>query len=201
MKRVIGITGGIASGKSNVCNILKSMGYPLIDCDQINLELSKKDGPIYTAILNRFGEDYLDDNGEINRKKLGKLIFNNSAAKLVLDQVTHPIILEEIKNQIKAIPDGLIFVEIPLLFEAKYEFLCDKIICVFLNKKEQVIRLMQREGIDEDYALSKIHSQMDLYLKKELSDYVINSQGSFDATHKQVVEVIKQIKGEPYGNN
>lgn len=201
MKRVIGITGGIASGKSNVCNILKGMGYPLIDCDQINLELSKKNGPIYTAILSRFGEDYLDDNGEINRKKLGKLIFNNSAAKIVLDQVTHPIILEEIKNQIKSVPDGLIFVEIPLLYEAKFEFLCDKIICVFLNKKDQVIRLMQREGIDEDYALSKIHSQMDLYLKKELSDYVINSKGTFEETRKQVVDVIKKIKGEPYGNN
>lgn len=196
MKQIIGITGGIASGKSNVCNVISSLGYPIIDSDKINNELSKKGGPIYNAIVNHFGLDYLDDNDDINKKKLAKLIFNNSKAKLLLNEISHPIIVEEIKRQINDIDDGLIFVEIPLLFEAKLEYLCDKIICVFLSKKNQVERLMAREGIDEDYALAKIHSQMDLYMKKSLSDYVINSQGSFEDTKKQVLNVINEIKGE-----
>ena len=196
MKRVIGITGGIASGKSNVCQVVSDLGYPVISSDKISMDLSKKDGPMYKAIVNRFGSEYLDESGEIDRKKLGRLIFNNSAAKLVLNQATHPIIVEEIKRQIKELPEGLIFVEIPLLYEAKLEYLCDKIICVFLNKKQQVIRLMEREGIDEDYALAKIHSQMDLYMKKELADYVINSQGTFEETREQVINLIQSIQGE-----
>lgn len=196
MKRVIGITGGIASGKSNVCQVVSDLGYPVISSDKISMDLSKKDGPMYKAIVNKFGSEYLDEAGEIDRKKLGRLIFNNSAAKLVLNQATHPIIVEEIKRQIKELPEGLIFVEIPLLYEAKLEYLCDKIICVFLNKKQQVIRLMEREGIDEDYALAKIHSQMDLYMKKELADYVINSQGTFEETREQVINLIQSIQGE-----
>lgn len=195
MSKVIGITGGIASGKSNVCKVISSLGYKVIDSDKINAEFSKKNCPIYNAIVKEFGDGYILDDGELNKKKLGKLIFNNKEAKLKLNQITHPIIVEEIKRQINDINDELIFVEIPLLYEAKLEYLCDKIICVFLNKREQVIRLMQREGIDEDYALAKIHSQMDLYMKKELADYVINSQGSFMETEEQVKNVINQLKG------
>ncbi len=197
MKRIIGITGGIASGKSNVASICKELGYAVIDSDEITHELSLKDGPIYKAIIDRFGKDYLDLNGNLDRKKIAQLIFNNSAMKTVLDKITHPIIVDEIKNRIRNIPDGLIFVDIPLLFEAKLEYLCDKTICVFLRKKLQVERLMARDGIDEDYALAKIHSQMDLYLKKELADYVIDSSGDFIETKKQVINVINDIlKGE-----
>ena len=197
MKRVIGITGGIASGKSNVSNICKSLGYSVIDSDSIAKELSKKDYPLYNAIVERFGKDYLDINGELDRKKLACLVFNNTAMKTVMDKISHPIIVEEIKERIRNINDGLIFVDIPLLFEAKLEYLCDKIICVFLRKKLQVERLMARDKIDEDYALAKIHSQMDLYMKKELSDYVIDSSGDFENTKQQVINVIEDIlKGE-----
>lgn len=195
MKRVIGITGGIASGKSNVSNICKELGYVVIDSDEIARELSKKGKPLYDAIVNRFGTDFLTEDKELDRKKLGRLVFNNTAMKTIMDKISHPIIVEEIKERIKAIPDGLVFVDIPLLFEAKLEYLCDKIICVFLRKKLQVERLMARDGIDEDYALAKIHSQMDLYMKKELSDYVIDSAGEFEETKKQVVNVINDILG------
>ncbi len=201
MKRIIGVTGGIASGKSNVCHVISSLGYSVIDSDAISRELSEKGKPLYNAIVGRFGTEYLDEEGNLNRSKLGKLIFRNSAAKLVLNQTTHPIIVEEIKKRIKEQPDGIIFIEIPLLFESKLEYLCDKIICVFLSKKQQVLRLMEREGIDEDYALAKIHSQMDLYMKKELSDYVIDSQGSFEQTEEAVIQVINQIKGEEKNGN
>ena len=81
------------------------------------------------------------------------------------------------------------------MYEAKFDSICDKVICVFLSQKYQVERLMEREGIDEDYALAKIHSQMDLYMKKSLADYVINSKGNFDETRQQVIDVINNIKG------
>ena len=195
MKRVIGITGGIASGKSNVSNICKELGYEVIDSDSIVKELSEKNKPLYNAYLKEFGPDFLDLEGNLDKKKLGKLIFNNLELKKKMDKISHPIVVEEIKNRISNINDGLIFVDIPLLYEAKLEYLCDKVICVFLKKKLQVERLMARDGIDEDYALAKIHSQMDLYMKKELADYVINSQGEFSETKKQVVNVINDILG------
>ena len=195
MKQVIGITGGIASGKSNVCSVIKNEGYQISDSDQMSRDFSQKDYPIYNERIKAFGEDYLDDNLEINRKKLAKLIFHNNEAKEKLNSITHPIIIEEIKKQIELATDNIVFVEIPLLYEAKLEYLCDKVICVFLNKKTKVARLMEREGIDEDYALEKIHSQMDLYLKKTKADYVIDSKGSFEETKNQVLEIIKKLKG------
>ncbi len=195
MKRIIGVTGGIASGKSNVCNIISKEGYPVIDCDKITAELSIKGGPLYNVIIEKFGNDFLLDNEELDRKKLAKQIFNNSESKKVLDSVTHPIIKDEVERQIDLIDDGLVFVEAPLLYESKFNDMCDKVICVFLKKKLQVLRLMEREGIDEDYALAKIHSQMDLYLKKEMADYVIDSSGTFDETKLLVLNVINDIKG------
>ena len=196
MKRIIGITGGIASGKSNICNIIKNEGYVVIDSDKIVRDLSEIGLPIYNAILEKFGNDYLNEDKSLNKKKLAKLVFNNSSAKFVLDSITHPIVLEEIKKEINKISDGLIFVDVPLLYEAKFDTLCDKVICAFVKKKLQVERLMLRDGIDEDFALAKIHSQMDLYLKREKADYVVDTSGSFEETNKLVIDVINKIKGE-----
>ena len=194
MKKVIGITGGIASGKSNVCQVIKKLGYPIISCDEITKNNYNIGGKIYNVVRERFGDEFLLDDGNIDRKKLAKLIFSKESAKLLIDSITHPIIKEELLSEIAKYDDGLVFVEIPLLYEAKFDTLCDIVICVFLSQKYQVERLMEREGIDEDYALQKIHSQMDLYLKKSLADYVIDSKGNFDETEKQVIEVINNIK-------
>ena len=195
MKKVVGITGGIASGKSNVCQVIKKLGYPIISCDEITRNNYEIGGKIYNVVLERFGNEYLLEDGNIDKKKLARLIFNNQSAKMLINSITHPIIKDELLSEIAKYDDGLIFVEIPLLYEAKFDSICDKVICVFLSQKYQVERLMEREGIDEDFALAKIHSQMDLYMKKSLADYVINSKGNFDETRQQVIDVINNIKG------
>lgn len=194
MKLVIGVTGGIASGKSNVCNVIKELGYPVIDCDKITKELSEINKPIYNAILNNFGNDFLLEDDNLDKKKISKLVFSDSSKKMILDSITHPIIKDEVLRQLSLYESGLVFVEIPLLYEAKFDSICDKVICVFLSKKKQVERLIEREGIDEDYALKKIHSQMDLYMKKSLADYVIDSKGSFEETKLQVENIINKLK-------
>lgn len=196
MKRIIGITGGIASGKSNICNIIKNEGYLVIDSDKIVKDFEEIDMPIYKAIKEKFGEDFFLDDKSLDKKKLAKLVFNNTAAKLVLDSITHPIVLEEIKRQIEEANDGLIFVDVPLLYEAKFDLICDKVICAFIKKKLQVERLMDRDKIDEDYALAKIHSQMNLYLKREKADYVIDTSGSFEETKNKVLDLLNILKGE-----
>ncbi len=196
MKKVVGITGGIASGKSNVCQVIKKLGYPIISCDEITRNNYEIGGKIYNVVLERFGNEYLLEDGNIDKKKLARLIFNNQSAKMLINSITHPIIKDELLEEIAKYDDGLIFVEIPLLYEAKFDTICDIVICVFLSQKYQVERLMEREGIDEDFALKKIHSQMDLYMKKSLADYVIDSKGNFNETEKQVIDVINKIKKE-----
>lgn len=196
MKRIIGITGGIASGKSYVCSVLVEYGYKIIDSDAIYKELSATNMPIYNAIKEGFGLDYLCADKSLNKKKLGLLIFNNEEAKLKLNSITHPLILKEMKRQIAECNDELVFVDIPLLFEVKLEYLCDKIVCVYLDKNEQIKRLMKRDGIDENYAIAKIHSQMALEEKKKMADYVIDSSISFEDVKRQINELIIKLKGE-----
>ena len=186
MRKVIGVTGGISSGKSNVISIIKRQGFKVIDCDLINHNLQKINMPIYNAIKEAFGSSYFLDNKELDRKKLGELIFHNENEKLKLNSISHPIIKEEVLKEINK-ADGIIFVDVPLLYESKFDSLCDKVICVYLNKETQIKRLMERDHIDYSYAKAKIASQMDLDQKRDLADYVIDSKGSFQETYHQVL--------------
>lgn len=195
MNNIVGITGGIASGKSNVCNIIREEGYVVLSCDEVNARLLKKGEACYNAICKEYKDLYLNQDGEIDKAKLARDLFSNVEMKRRMDEITHPLIMKEIINDAKKI-DGIVFAEIPLLFEGHFEDICCATICVFLKKKLQVERLMFREGIDEDYALRKIHSQMDLYLKKELADYVIDSKGTFEETKTQVLKIIDEIRKE-----
>ena len=195
MRKVIGVTGGIASGKSNVISIIKRQGFKVIDCDLINHNLQKINMPIYNAIKEAFGSSYFLDNGELDRKKLGELIFHNEKEKLKLNSISHPIIKEEVLKEINK-AYGIVFVDVPLLYESKFDSLCDKVICVYLNRKTQIERLMERDHIDYSYAKSKIASQMDLDQKRDLADYVIDSKGSFQETERQVLKILEMIKGE-----
>lgn len=189
----IGITGGIASGKSFVCSEIKKLGYPLIDCDQINKDLQQIGMPIYNEIVKHFGIEFLNADKTINKQKLGKLIFSNEEERLKLNNISHPLIINEMKRQIDEY-NGLIFMEIPLLFETKLEYLCDNIICVFVDEKTQINRLMTRDGIEYDYTINKIKAQMPLSIKKDKSDYIINSSKGFDDTKEQINEIINKLK-------
>ena len=195
MRKVIGVTGGISSGKSNVISIIKRQGFKVIDCDLINHNLQKINMPIYNAIKEAFGSSYFLDNKELDRKKLGELIFHNENEKLKLNSISHPIIKEEVLKEINQ-ADGIVFVDVPLLYESKFDSLCDKVICVYLNKETQIKRLMERDHIDYSYAKAKIASQMDLDQKRDLADYVIDSKGSFQETYDQVLKILEMIKGE-----
>ena len=194
MKKIIGITGGIASGKSYVCDIIEKQGFKIIDSDKISHELSKIGYPLYNAIIKEFGNDYLLDNKELNRKKLGALIFNNENEKLRLNSISHPLIIDEINNQINKINNDLIFVDVPLLYESKMENLFDEIICVYVDRKTQIKRLMNRDNISYDYAVSKISSQMSLDEKAKLAHYVIDN--SEDSAKAMTLKILKKLKGE-----
>ena len=192
--KVIGITGGIASGKSFVSSVIKKTGYPVIDADLISKELSQKGGAVYHAIIKTFGESYLDNNKEIDRQKLGSLIFNDKQAKGLLNSISHPLIVEEMERQIASAKSDLVFVDVPLLYESGLENMFDKIICVYLPRRIQIERLMNRDNISYEYAVKKIESQSSLEQKKAKADFVINSSNSFDYVESNVIELIKKLK-------
>ncbi len=191
----IGITGGIACGKTNITNLLRKKGFTVIDSDAISRKLCEPGQALFLAIAKEFGQSYFQ-NGILNREKLGRFIFENKEARLKLNEISHPLIVEEMKKQIQKCNDSILFLDIPLLFEAHLEYLCDKIICVFLPYEIQLKRLMERDGISKSFASQKIASQMDLSEKMKKSDFTISTIGSFAETEGLLEQLILKLKGD-----
>lgn len=190
MKKVIGLTGSIASGKSTVSEKLKLLGYPVIDCDEINHKILKKGRSGYNHVLEEFGSEILNEVGQIDRKKLGSLVFNDKSMKEKLNQILHPLIKKRVIEEIKQIDNGIVFLDCPLLFETDFHKLCDLNVVVYVNMDTQIHRLMARDNITFPEALKKIYAQMPLDDKLTLADYVIDnchSLGDLDWQIKQLL--------------
>ncbi|HHU32097.1 MAG: dephospho-CoA kinase [Zhaonellaceae bacterium] len=187
--KVIGLTGGIASGKSTVSNKLRELGAVIVDADAISREVVKKDGPVWHKIKEHFGSSVLLPSGEINRKALGNIIFNNSEARNVLNSITHPEIFKRAKEKIKALQKSgskVIVFDVPLLIESGYHTMVDKIWLVYCSKETQIKRLMTRNGLSREEAISRIESQLPLEEKLRYADEIINTEGSLSETEHQV---------------
>lgn len=190
---IIGITGSIACGKSTVSNYLKSKGYIVIDADKIGHE-ALDDDYVKEKLILAFGNEILDDN-KINRQKLGELVFGNSSNLNVLNSIIHPEIRKKILEKIDKNNDKeLIFIDVALLFEAKFDDLVDKIIVVYVDKNTQLTRLMKRNFISKKEALSRIVSQMSPTEKAKLGDYTVNNNLDVINTYEQVDKVLSELK-------
>lgn len=189
---VIGITGGIASGKSSVSDYLIKKGYSVVDCDVLAHEAYLKDSKTYQEITKSF--DCLDDNGEIDRKKLGKIVFNDKEKKLELENIIHPYVFRRIEDEKKKASSDLFFVVMPLLFEVGYEKNVDLVWCIYVSETIQLMRLMGRDNIDINYAKLKIASQMSLSEKVKRSDYVIDNSYSLNETYITIDNLLKNIE-------
>jgi len=192
----IGITGGIASGKSLISNMLRKRGYIVIDADEIAKQIVMKGNTAYNKIVEEFGQDILDDNFEINRKLLGKKIFGDKYLRSKLNNITHPIIEKVMMDKVMEIEKskGVVFIDIPLLFEVGHDKLVDKIIVVTVSDEIQLQRLMDRDKIDISFAKQKVSSQMSLEDKRKLADYVIGNSGSVEMTEKQLDNVLELLQ-------
>lgn len=190
---IIGITGSIACGKSTVSGYLKSKGYVVIDADKIGHEALDSDYVKEKLILT-FGNDILENN-KINRRKLGELVFGNSNNLNILNSIIHPEIRRRILEEIDKNNDQeFIFIDVALLFEAKFDDLVDKIIVVYVDKNTQLTRLMKRNSISEKEALSRIVSQMSPIEKAKLGDYTVNNNLDVINTYEQVDKVLSELK-------
>lgn len=192
MKKIIGITGGIACGKSYISSIIKEL-YPLIDCDEITHMLWKTNQELINKVREVFGEEVYK-NGEIDRKTLGKLVFSAEDKLITLNKIIHPIIIDEVYSQIKETDAEVIWLDAPLLYETNLDKICDKVLCVWVEPKIQIQRLMTRNHFSLEEAKNRISKQMPLQIKKEKANYLINTRGTFEETKKILKKIIKEIQ-------
>ncbi len=193
---VIGLTGSIATGKSALTSILKELGYYIVDSDKIARRVSEEI-EVLNQIEKEFGKEAIKD-GQINREYLGEKVFGNEENLKKINKIIHPKVYEEI---IKSIIPGINFLDIPLLFETyeegkSYGLTFDEIWLVYTPEKIQIKRLMNRDKIDEDFAIRKIKSQMSIEKKKELSNLIIDNSGSLEELREKVKKIVKQKEKE-----
>lgn len=194
---IIGLTGGIATGKSSVANILKSKGYTVIDYDEISRNIMGRDGDLIEDIKREFGAEYIL-NGAVDRAKLGALVFSDEEKRNLLNSMTHDKIIGVSLEMMSETEERIIFLEIPLLFEVRKKLedsgiSFDEIWMVTLSADVQVERLMKRDGIEREYAIQKISSQMPISQKESMSDIVIVNDDSLDRLEDNVVFQIENL--------
>ncbi|MFW5865437.1 MAG: dephospho-CoA kinase, partial [Candidatus Izemoplasmataceae bacterium] len=163
MTKIIGLTGGIATGKSTVTQMFLDNKIPVIDSDKIAKNLLDKGQEAYQEILDAFGTEILATDQTINRQKLAKIIFNNEEARNKLNSLVHPKVKKVIYSEIaklKMFEPEFIVLDVPLLFESEFDKICDVTILVYARRKDQISRFTMRDHIDETYAVQKIKAQM-----------------------------------------
>ena len=216
MKMVIGLTGGIASGKSTVVDFLISEGYQVIDADKVVRQLQEPGGKLYKAIVETYGLDFIADNGQLNREKLGALVFSDSKEREKLSNLQDEIIRTELYDRrddlLKKMTDKSvsknfdsksqgknlsvnkpIFMDIPLLIEYNYTGF-DEIWLVAIPENVQIERLMARNSFTEEEAKKRISSQMPLSEKQKVADVILDNSGTIEALKKQIQRELARIE-------
>ena len=197
MKKIIGLTGGIASGKSTVSNWLLSQGYPVVDADIAARKVVEPSMPALEKIRKAFGDDVLLPDGTLDRKRLGSIIFANEEKRQTLNAIVHPAVREWMKQETeRAFGEGasIVIMDIPLLFESKLTHMVEETILVYVTKETQLKRLMERDGYMEADALARIHAQMPIDEKKELADYIVDNNGPISETIEQMKQIMDTFK-------
>jgi dephospho-CoA kinase len=196
MSTILGLTGGIATGKSTVAKMFVEKGIPVIDTDLISRNLLNKGTEVYYEIVDAFSSEILHTSLDINRKKLGRKIFSNPQKRAKLNEIVHPKVKEIVDNEIakyKNLGTKIIVIDVPLLFETDYQDIIDKTIVVYTSLKQQLNRLISRDNISKEYAQMKINAQMSLSEKVDLADYVINNSFSILDTKKDFNKILKDL--------
>lgn len=191
---IVGLTGGIASGKSTVSNLFRKYGIEIVDADKVAKEVSEKKESI-EKISNIFGKDILDSDGKIIREKLREKAFKNRELLQELNKIIHPQVMEYFKRKKEEnSKDEILIFDIPLLYETKMEYLCDKIIVVGVDVQKQIRRVVARDGSSEELAKKIIFNQMPLDEKIKKADIVIMNDGTLDELEAKVMKIYRELK-------
>lgn len=180
MGKVIGLTGGIGTGKSTVSELLAAHGFKIVDADVASREAVKKGSDGLQQVKQVFGEEAVDDNGEMNRKYIGEIVFNDAEKRKELNQIVHPIVREIMENQKEEyLSEGYnVIMDIPLLFENNLQDTVDETWLVYASESIQVERLMERNDLSQEEAKARVYSQISIDKKQRMADHVIDNRGT-----------------------
>lgn len=190
--KIIGLTGGIASGKSTVTSLLRQHNLPVLDADAIAWELAQPDRPLWQAYSNRYGEKVLLPNRQLNRQAVADIVFGRPEEKKWMDNMAHPIIKGEIQRQLAELEktgEKWAVLDVPLLYEAGWDSMVDQVWLVYVDREVQLQRLMARNDYSYQEALRRIEVQMPLDEKKKLAQVIIDNNG----THQQLVDKVREL--------
>ena len=187
----IGLTGGIASGKTTVCNLFKDLSVEIIDADVISHELSKKGGAAFEEIIEAFEDEIIGNDGELDRKKLRSIVFNDNTKKKILEGIIHPKVLLSINEKIKASQSDYLIISVPLMIETGMNAMMDRVLLIDCNVETQIERLSQRDQSSREEAIKIIESQASIESKRELSDdrIINNNETSIEELTLKVKEL------------
>ena len=196
MTKIIGITGGIASGKSTVSSYLRELGQIVIDADEVVHDLQKKGGALYQVLVGWFGTEILQADGELNRKKLAALLFGSNERLAKSADLQNSIIRKELeKRRDRALQDNeLVFLDIPLLYELGYEDWCNQVWLIYVDKETQIQRLMARNQLTKEEAQLRISRQMPLEEKRALADLVLENTGDLETLKSQIKRLVIEME-------
>lgn len=196
MTKIIGITGGIASGKSTVSSYLRELGQIVIDADEVVHDLQKKGGALYQVLVGWFGTEILQADGELNRKKLAALLFGSNERLAKSADLQNSIIRKELeKRRDRALQDNeLVFLDIPLLYELGYEDWCNQVWLIYVDKETQIQRLMARNQLTKEEAQLRISRQMPLEEKRALADLVLENTGDLETLKSQIKQLVIEME-------
>lgn len=195
---IIGLTGILGSGKSTAAKIFKDLGAEVIDADEISRYVVRAGSSGLEMVVNHFGKDFVDERQELDRKKLGALVFSNPQKKQELEDIIHPLIRREALNRISTIqqqkPNAIIVSEIPLLFESRFSYPeLDLIVLISANEETCISRVMKRDDCTKELALKKIRSQIPIKEKEKLSDIVIMNDGSVSELREKIENFYRSL--------
>jgi len=195
---IVGLTGGIGSGKSSVTEMFKDEGAYVIDFDYLARVVVEPDKPAWKDIIDYFGPEILSPDRTLNRSILAEIVFSDTKSRKVLEGFTHPRIFEERDTLIKDIkkkdPNAVVIIDVPLLFELSLKKKFDKVVLVYVSRDVQIKRAIKRGVLTKEKVEKRLKAQIPIEEKKLLSDYIINNEGSLKDTRDQVRKVVHELK-------
>ena len=193
--KIIGVTGGIGSGKTTVCEMFEKLGAEVIDADKIAHDITKRDGAAYAEIIDKFGEKVMLPDGDIDRKALAKIVFSDSEKLKMLEHITHKYVFEEMKKRMDKSTAPVVVLDVPLLFSSEFPFVCDLTVGVTADMEDRISRVFKRDNMTREEIISRINNQISDKTLKENADIIIENS-SLDLTFEKVKEIFNKIRNE-----
>ncbi len=194
---LVGLTGGIASGKSTVSDFLREEGAVIVDADEIAHEVILKGNRAYQPVIDFFGQEIVSVSGEIDRKKLGEIVFHHPLQLAQLNEIIHPLVFEQLESEKKRIeqkqPQSVMVFDAPLLIEVNAHQRMDWVLLVYVDQKTQLARLTQRDGLTKEAAKLRIDTQMPLDEKRVFADEIIDNQKPREVVKKEVRDIYQRL--------